>query len=131
MTFRTYGLVEAGVGSIGGPDVVDERIGNQAAQEGQADAIAHAAHRANARIRSLRISDAWKSAAEILVHEASEAFGEVALEPHALSQYGANERRDLVALVAAMHLAVYGPLSVETEAALRRPRSSGDKVYKE
>ncbi len=91
----------------------------------QADAVAHAAYLANTSIRGLRIPNAQKSAADSEVHAALEAFGELALEQHALSQYDERDRRAVVALVAAMHLALYGPLPVGNWGGFTTPEIAG------
>jgi hypothetical protein len=91
----------------------------------QADAVAQAAYLANANIRGLRIPDAQKSSTEIEPHAALEAYGELALEQHALSQYDERDRRAVVALVAAMHLALYGPLPVGNWGGFTTPEIAG------
>jgi hypothetical protein len=91
----------------------------------QTDAFAHAAHLANASIRGLRIPNAKENPAEIAPHAALETFGELALEQHAFSQYDETERRAVVALVAAMHLALYGPLPAGNWGGFTTPEIAG------
>lgn len=109
-----------------GADVVAEFASTkQSIARPQADALAYAAHLANTSIAGLSIPNARASESVIAPHVALEAYGELAFDQYALARYNERERRDVSALVAAMHLALYGPLPVGNWGGFTTPEIAG------